>query len=294
MKKHFIALLFLASPQVFAWGPVAHRATGVIADSRLSLQASAAVKSLLGTDSLGDIANWADAARSSGKYTQTVWYHFEKIPDGLTFMNNLNALPDWQRKKGGTVMAILEANHVLRNSVVAVPEKIDALKFLVHFIGDLHQPLHSGRPEDNGGVKTDVAWFGTAMNLHRIWDSGMIGTGHGELASAPDGGTAYANYLLVKFEREPVDLTMNVEKWLNESMSLRLAAYDLSYQSDQSGYQTRHLPEVDLRVYSAGVRIAALLNDIFAGMAIPASELDLQNKIEAVVGNLNSLIYFRP
>jgi hypothetical protein len=270
----------------------------VIAEAHLTPQAQSAVQKLLGQDSLADVANWADSVRGNGTYHQTVWYHYEKIPDGVSYLANLKALPDWQRQKGGVVAAILVAQKTLREDKAPLLEQTDALKFLVHFVGDIHQPFHSGRPEDEGGVKIDVTWFGTPMNLHRVWDSGMINTGHKDLFatshSLAEDSLRYANFVMQEFAKANVDTEFNVEKWLNESLQIRNAAYDPIYQADQNRYQTLHLQELDLRIYSSGVRLAELLNSIYAHEPMPQPEIDFWKQIETLVGVLDRWISFRP
>jgi len=99
--------LFFLPLQASGWGPLGHWAIGTIADSNLSPDARALVEKLLGGQSLADVANWADSIRSGGNYSGSIWYHFEKIPDGVNYLDNLRALPPWQQRKGGLVAAIL-------------------------------------------------------------------------------------------------------------------------------------------------------------------------------------------
>lgn len=299
MTKRFSVLLALVFPiHAFAWGALGHRAVGHIAESKLNPQAKAAVQRLLGRESMSDAATWADELRSQTTYKQSNWYHFEKISDGLTYIDNLKALPEWQKKKGGIVSAILVANEVLRDVNAPNGEKAIALKFLIHFVGDIHQPLHSGRPEDKGGVTIDTDWFGTPMSLHKIWDSGMIYTGHGSLfrvGMAPkEQALVYAQYLLGRINDSRVSFTPDIEVWLNESIAMRGPVYELTYQNNPAAYQTTHLPMVDSRIYTAGTRLADLLNRIFSGASTPREERDLRTKIEAIVGDIHGVVSFRP
>lgn len=298
MKKITMLALMMSSFSAFAWGPVGHRAIGLIADAQLTPGAKAAVQNLLGQSSMADVANWADSVRSSGHYKQTVWYHFEKLADGTNYIDDLKSMPTWQQKKGGVAAAILESERIVRNTKASSSERTDALKFLIHFIGDLHQRLHTGRPEDNGATKIDVTWMGTDMNLHRVWDSGMIDTGHAELwdsgAGSVEKSVAYAGFLKSHFASKTISTEMNVEAWLNESMVMRPAVYNKIYETDQDKYQEIHLPEIDLRIYSAGLRLAATINMIFAGTPVPQHESDLIKKIETIVGPIDQWISLRP
>lgn len=297
-NKIMFCSLILISLTSFAWGPIGHRTVGQIADSRLSPAAASAVAGLLAGQSLADVANWADSLKSGATYPQAIWYHFEKISDNVSYLDNLKTLPDWQQKKGGVVTAILMANKILRDPTAAPELKTDALKFLVHFVGDIHQPFHSGRPEDNGGVKIPVTWMGTPMSLHAIWDSGMIATGHADILNNTmplvDAANNFSKYLNEKFATLLVKTDFDTEGWLNETMALRVSGYDPLYNTDPTNYQNLHLPEIDLRIYTAGLRLAELLNQIYTNQPTPTLEQDLYKKIEDAVGSLDLIISFHP
>lgn len=296
MGFKFIPLLFclvLAPLPALGWGGLGHRASGEIAASRLTPEARALADRLLGGQTLADVASWADKIRDGEVFTGSIWYHIEKIPDGAGYLDNLRALTPARRNKGGVVAAILVADRLLRDPAAAPAAQADALKFLVHCTGDIHQPLHTGRPEDKGGLDTPVTWFGTPMNLHKVWDSGMLETGHPEYAELPlkKGGAAYAASLAQRFSQQPVNDEMDVEGWLNESLALRPAAYDPIYETDQAEYQARHLGEIDRQIYAAGIRLARMLNAIAAGEPVPARETELWTQIEAILGDPRNIIH---
>jgi hypothetical protein len=287
--------LFFIPWQASGWGPLGHWATGLIADSNLSPNARALVEKLLGGQSLAEVANWADSIRSGEDYSGSIWYHFEKIPDGVNYLDNLRALPPWQQQKGGLVAAILVANATLRDPAASPGEQADALKFLTHLVGDIHQPLHTGRPPDKGGLTIQATWFGKPMTLHRIWDSGLLTTGHADIAPPrmplEQAGAAYAEELVRRFSGQPANAEMDVEAWLDESLALRPAAYETTYETDPEAYQARHLEEIDRQLYLAGVRLARMLNDIAAHEPVPARETELWNQIESVLGDPRRVIH---
>ena len=105
--------LFLAPLQALGWGALGHRAVGEIAASRFTPEARVLADKLLGGKSLADVASWADEIRGGGAYAGSIWYHFEKIPDGVGYLDNLRALDSRQRQKGGVVAVILVADHLL-------------------------------------------------------------------------------------------------------------------------------------------------------------------------------------
>lgn len=299
-KNIIVALALLAAPiQALAWGPVGHFTVGLLAQERLTPQAAQAVRDLLGNQNLGEVANWADEVRGNGQYRPSTWFHFEKIPNNTKFIDNIKQMPEWQKKKGGVVAAILYGRELLRDSSTPKQTKIDILKFIVHFVGDVHQPLHSGLPEDKGGVTVQVVWFGREMNLHRIWDSGMMMTGHSNIMDyskpVPTSSANFVRYLNQNFSPGSVDTKLNVEGWLNESLAMRPALYDTIYSTDQTKYQNLHLKELDTRIFSAGLRLAALLNDTFDNKALPNTEAQLWKDIEnATAEKMDKLINFAP
>lgn len=293
MRVPLLCSLFLAPLPAWGWGALGHRAVGEIADARLSPEARGRVDGLLGGAALADVASWADEIRGGCVYAGSIWYHIEKIPDGAGYLDNLRALEPAQRKKGGVVAAILVADALLRDPDADSAAQTDALKFLVHCVGDIHQPLHTGRPPDKGGLDIAATWFGTPMSLHKIWDSGLLETGHPELAglTMEASGAAYAESLTNRFSQLPVNDEMDVEGWLDESLALRTAAYDPIYATDQAEYQVRHIGEIDRQIYSAGIRLARMLNAIAAREPIPERETELWRKIEGLLGDPRQIIH---
>ncbi len=293
-----VMLISLFSIQSFAWGPIGHRTVGLIADATLTPTAKAGVQQLLGRENLADVANWADSLKSGTTYAQAIWYHFEKIEDNVAFIPHLKSLSEEQREKGGMITAILVAYDNLKNAKISLKEKSDSLKFLVHFMGDLHQPFHSGRPADNGGVKIPVTWFGVPMSLHGVWDYGMIFSGHADILNSNQpletASLAYGNYLTRINQKKPVEVGFDLERWLYESMMLRTAGYDLIYNTDQQKYQALHIGEIDRRVYEAGIRLGYLVNLIFVEKPVPPVALNFWQKVTEVLGNLRQLISLRP
>jgi hypothetical protein len=290
--------LFLIPFQSLGWGTLGHRASGEIAESRLSPDAREWVEQRLGGQSLADVATWADSIRGGGDYAGSIWYHFEKIPDSVSYRDNLRSLEPRQQQKGGLVAAILLADLMLRDPEATPAAQTDALKFLVHLVGDIHQPLHTGRPPDKGGLDIAVAWFGEKMSLHKIWDSGLLATGHPEFAgpgmTMTQAGAAYAGMLKQRFSEQSANDEMDVEGWLDESLALRPAAYDPIYNTDPVEYQAGHIGEIDWQVYLAGIRLAHMLNAIASNDPVPAREAELWSQIEGILGDPRHIIHLHP
>ncbi len=249
-----ILILFLLPPVSWAWGPTGHRAVALVAENHLSPEAAAAVHELLGSETLPMVAAWADAVRSLDQYKHTAPWHYVNIPDGESYESSPKN-PD-----GDIVVAMRRMERTLRSSDATRREKIEALKFLVHFIGDAHQPLHAGRIDDRGGNLTAVRWMGAPepINLHALWDSTLIEAdrlSYTELAAWIDRATE---------EQMSEWQQAGYVDYVRESMELRDACYELDPKA-QAGfrYLNRHLPTVHLRLAQAGVRLAGVLNSIF-------------------------------
>jgi lysozyme family protein len=189
MTKILVGAIFcMVSSWAFAWGQEGHSAVAEIAQRRLSPQAAERVADLLGKGvSLASVSSWADDVRS--ERPQTYNWHFVDIPASS---NEYNASRDCKKEeaKGDCVVAELQR---LRNDLrcgETVEEKQEALKWAIHFVGDIHQPFHAvgdskGKDLEKGGNLVSVIvtakgkdsappTHGTTMNLHALWDEGLI------------------------------------------------------------------------------------------------------------------------
>ncbi|MBL4595192.1 MAG: S1/P1 nuclease [Robiginitomaculum sp.] len=248
-----LALSF-ASPS-FAWGSTAHRATGDIAEAHLSDTAKAEIKSILGPQSLAEASTWPDFMRAS---PDRFWqreagsYHYVTIPKGKTY-DEVGA-----PKQGDAISALKKFAKTLRDPKASRDEKALALRFSVHIIGDLHQPLHAGNGKDRGGNQFEVVFFGDVTNLHSVWDRGMIdreGLSYSELS----------HWLSTKITLEQVTNWNEVDPrvWVAESAAIR----DTIYPDNQViswDYTFAHIGTAHTRISQAGIRMAAYLNAVFA------------------------------
>ena len=136
-------------------------------------------------------------------------------------------------------------------------QELEDLKILVHLVGDIHQPLHVGCCDDQGGNKARVKWFRNESNLHRVWDSDMI----------DDSRFSYTE--LVEALGEPDKLMVSalqkntVREWVNESMTYRTQVYEIGEGNLGYKYNYKNFPIVKLRLVQAGVRLAGVLNQIY-------------------------------
>lgn len=255
----FALLLLAMSSPVHAWGPNGHRVVGRIAMNHLSEEAARAIECLIGPEGLDQASTWADEIRSDPGWRRADPWHFISIDDGET-------LETTARDPAGDVLEAMQRfEAVLRDPLAGRQAKQEALRFLVHFVGDVHQPLHVGRRADRGGNSIVVMWFAETTNLHSVWDSRLIDNeklSFSELAAFLDHPTQ---------EEIRTWQASTFADWAKESKAERDRVYTIG--DGQLGYQYAfdNMPLVKRRLVQAGVRLEGLLNSIFAAQSNPSS-----------------------
>jgi hypothetical protein len=154
-----------------AWGPTGHRVGGKLAEPYLTPATRENIRAILGSESLAQASTWADEMRSNpDPYWQKTAppLHYVTVPPGTTY-SEVGA-----PTKGDAVTALAGFRRTLLDPKANLAEKQLALRFTIHIIGDLHQPLHTGNGEDRGGSRVKVRLMGKSTTLHAAWDSGMI------------------------------------------------------------------------------------------------------------------------
>lgn len=256
-----LVVLFLAlPPAVSAWGPNGHRVVGRIAMHHLTDEAARAVACLIGPEDLDQVSTWPDEIRSDPNWKKADPWHFISIDDAETLETTA------RDPQGDVLEAIARFSAVLKDPQASRQDKQEALKFLVHFVGDIHQPLHVGRRADRGGNSIKVTLFNQETNLHSVWDAGLIDAeklSFSELAAFIDHPTL--------MELQTWQNSTSAD-WAKESKDLRNRVYDFSPDAKLSfDYAFKNVPLIKRRLLQAGVRLAGLLNAIFAqpGPSIP-------------------------
>jgi S1/P1 Nuclease len=258
MKKRY--LLFLSVLVLFIfWGAVGHRTVGSIAQKHLTPKALAGVRDLLGGQSLADVANWADSVRSLPAYKQTGPWHYINLPLGLNYDAFKSRVENML--EANVYSALVAQMQLITDNTVSRERKVAALKFVVHFVGDLHQPMHVSREEDKGGNTIQLNYDGQGTNLHAVWDSKLIdhtGLDYQQLAAKYDNASTLQ---IRQWQSDPV------VKWMWESYQITGQLYaEVDTMHDRSigqAYYDEHIATVALRLEQAGVRLAGLLNVLF-------------------------------
>lgn len=257
-KSFFPVLLVIVSLLISSWGVVGHRAIGQIAENHLTPAAKTAVTALLGTESLADVSIWADQLRMKEEFKYTTPWHYINLPLGL---NHAGFKTRVMGMKDNVYSAMLAQEQILTDKNSSREKKAEALKFIVHFVGDLHQPMHISRAEDQGGNTIQLNYDGKGTNLHSLWDTNLIahqGLTYQELAAQLDSVPPKAAH---RWNRQPLI------NWLWESYQISSKLYaEVDQMKDRKlndNYYADHLPVVEIRLQQAGLRLAGLLNELF-------------------------------
>ncbi len=252
-RKILMLALVIIANTTFAYGPIGHRTIAKIAEYYLTDTAKEQIIELLDGDGIVIVSTYADEIKSDKTYDYTQMWHYVNAKDGESYEHSQKN-PD-----GDLISAINKCVEILKDAKSSKEEKAFRLKMLVHFIGDLHQPLHTGRAEDMGGNTIKVKWFKKSTNLHRVWDSDML-----------DSKKMSYTEIAETMKRPPyinIDEVAkgNVISWYNESKELSYVVYNsvkpnenLSY-----GYNYKYYPLMKERINYAGIRLAKVLNEIF-------------------------------
>ncbi|MCF7223361.1 S1/P1 nuclease [Marilutibacter chinensis] len=173
------ATLVLPVP-AHAWGPLGHRLVAELAWDGMTPQARAEARRLLAGEaepSLAGIANWADELRAHDPDLgrRSARWHYVNIAPEDGAGNGCRYDPARDCPRGDCVVAAIDAQlAILADHGRPRAARLQALKFVVHFVGDVHQPLHAGRADDRGGNTHQINVDGRGSNLHALWDSGLL------------------------------------------------------------------------------------------------------------------------
>lgn len=252
MKRILTVITLMAiSNQLLAWGQTGHRAIALIATNHLDNKTKKELFKIMGHESLMQASTWMDEIRSDDKWEHTHPWHYVTIPDGETYQTAE------KNDKGDAVEAIEHMKAIVKDENSSRDEKRNAIRMLVHLIGDIHQPLHVGNGTDKGGNDVKIKWFYNKSNLHRIWDSEMIDSkqlSYTELAMFVD----HPNENPI-----PNLHSTDVNDWIQEVMALRPQVYGLTNEENLSyKYMHQNWDTVMVQIEKAGIRLAEVLNEI--------------------------------
>ena len=259
-----LTIVIALTGRALAWGTEGHRIIAEIAEQYLEPETARQIRELLAIENattLAEVSTWADEIR--GQRRETARWHFVNIP--IHPPPGTPATYDAARDcpRGDCVVAAIDRLAGVLHEKAALPrDRLEALKFVVHFVADLHQPLHASNDNDRGGNTIAVILGGRETSLHAAWDWGILApaVGHDERAFARRLAQA------ISPERAAEWRGGAAADWANESNSI---ARRFVYGEWPHGpgalphdYATMALPVVNDQLEKAGVRLAAVLNEM--------------------------------
>lgn len=267
-KKLLVLSLVCLSFNAHAWGKKGHRIVGEIAQANLSAEAKKGVSTLLNGETLSRVATWADEIKSNRHYDNSHTWHYVNYPFGKEYFDQK------RDAKGDVIEALYKMEEILKNKTATPTQKSEALKFLVHFMGDLHQPMHVGSADDRGGNLTKVDWFGKEISLHFLWDEELVNLE--ELSFSE-----YAVYLNKFTTVEKTTLAQgNFLDWAIETRSYRDLVYELG-EGNKVGYEYQYKVKsaMEESLRRGGLRLARIINGVFANEKLTTDYVTLREKV---------------
>lgn len=257
-KIRFILVLFLLSlpaQPLWAWGKTGHRVIAQVAYDNLNCRARRQVDKILGKHGIVYYANWADEIKSDTIYLNSYDWHYQDFDAGLTDSALISTLTHYPAEGGSLFRAM--------DSLVALlhrePENVDALRFVIHLMGDRFCPMHLAHLDDRGGTMVRLEWFKQPYNLHSIWDDGIIEVVHYSYSE-------YAEYVEDVFANQKKSIQqMSQEDILRHNYALtnEIYAYQASWNGNCWNYVYHFARKMEWQLYAAGIRLAMLLNEIY-------------------------------
>ncbi len=251
--RHLLAASVLAGLaslplHAVAWGADGHRLIADVAEGMLSVPAKTEALRLLAQEpgaTLASVSTWADEARTP----VTAPWHYVNLPRDANCMYN----PDRSCVQGACVVGAIDRQAAVLASDAPDDVRLNALKYLVHFVGDVHQPLHAGYADDRGGNTYQVQFAGRGSNLHAVWDSGLIREWPGGIASLREAMT----------RDNAVTDASTPARWAEESCHTVEADgfYPPGHKLDDA-YAERWDPVLAQRMAAAARRLAVTLNKV--------------------------------
>jgi hypothetical protein len=248
-----LALLTLAPSPVAAWGRDGHALIAELAERRLSAEALADVRQLLIDEpdaGLAAVASWADAVREQDGWRWTAPLHYVNHADASC----ARAAPRGCERGLCLPQAIERYRDQLADASLSRRQRAEALKFVVHFVGDVHQPLHTGYRPDRGGNLFQINIDGEGSNLHSVWDGRVLQLRRGGFRADAD-----------RLQSDLPDTDTGGTPWQWASASCRMidahALYPARPGRLPQGYLENMKPLAEAQVQLAAARLAAMLED---------------------------------
>jgi hypothetical protein len=257
----------LLPAQVLAFGGLGHRTAGLLAERELCPAARSEVADLGEGKSLGELGLWADTVRDDPAWERSVPWHYINFPDlpaGAGLEQARAAIDAFEHPPEGDVLtAIVRFTATLADLSRSREERAEALRFVVHFVVDVHQPVHVSRASDGGGTEVDVRVGDDVRSLHGFWDTSVFNR-----RGVP--AEQFARELEASFEAVPAARAHEPPaQWAAESLALRPTVYSFAPAQGpvplDDAYRSMAKRIAEQRLVLAAARLAATLNGALCG-----------------------------
>ncbi len=273
MKSIFIKLtiaivLLSTANKSFAWGKDGHHLTVEVAFHYMDDKTKDAVKHYLGKMSIDDAATWMDDIKSNDFYNYMRSWHYVDVDKGKKFENKAT--------DRNAVIILNSAIKILENRENLKDSKIkEYIMIIFHLVGDLHQPLHTGYSVDKGGNTIMIESPVYSGNLHSFWDGQIIQAKNITLEDCLKESSNYTAEQIAAFQK------INVIHWMNDSRSYLDDVYDFKDGKITQAYIDKNAETVKKQIFIGGLRLAAVLKEIF-GTDHPKAATDTTQKLAVI------------
>jgi hypothetical protein len=247
LRLFLFAILAVLASSAHAWGTQGHQVIANLAQAQLTAKAKTEIDKLMALEpgeTLASISTWADEHRNP---TTAAW-HYVNFPKNSCAYEAARDCPD-----GNCVVAAIDRQLAVLASDAPAEKRLMALKYVVHFVADIHQPLHAGYAEDRGGNTYQLQAFMRGTNLQALWDVGLI-------KSLDMATEALTTRLLAK----PVASgAFNAASTAGESCRIVGTSGFYPDRKVDVMYIEQFTPVMEGRLVAAGARLAAVLNRVY-------------------------------
>lgn len=258
--QRFILVCFLFSLPFTtkAWGAIGHRIVGQIADGYLTKKAKTELGKILGFESIAMASTWPDFIKSDPAYNYLSTWHYVNLKSGLSF-NEVNSFLVADTSTDAYTKINFITKELKTNRLMPLETKQLYVRLLIHIIGDVHQPMHLGRPDDRGGNAVKLKWFSDETNLHAVWDSKIIDF---QQLSYTEYATAINHTTL---QQRKTWQQQTLVQWLYDTYTVTEKIYadiKLDQRLDYT-YNFKFIAPLNDQLVKGGVHLAGVFNDIY-------------------------------
>jgi len=257
MRYTFLLIVFflLQLSSAWSWTELGHKTTVAVSEKAMSPKTLERLQDLLSTDDLTYLSTWADRAKKKDPYKHTASWHFANLNADESYLDN----PMYS--KGDVVRATNYCYKLLKDYVQNGQGKkskaVDAAKFLLHFVADMHNPMHMGKPGDRGGNDIVVYWYGERTNLHFVWDGDILDAHR----NAPeDLADKLVDYYGNTIKSDKVDIIA----WADGTRDVANMAYIIPDDGQLGETYQKHFKPIAMKLlWAGGLHLAKVMNIIF-------------------------------